>query len=717
MYDEVIKPKTIAFRIKTSAKAFKALIDSTYSKKIDALIREVCSNAIDSHNASGNGKKKFEVNLPTITKPEFRVRDYGTGISDETMETVYTVLFESTKEDSGVEVGKYGLGCKAPFAYSDTFTVSSYQNGKASHWVADIQDGLPNVSLIFTEENTSEPNGVEIKVPVHLKDVELFKRVFPEIIKGFDNKPIVTPNVTMPGIGSEWNDTDPMEIDDYIFYSSLGKTKGLWARMGSIIYPIDKEEISKILKLHQGEIRFLDKINGLIDFPIGALEPVPSREHLSYGRDDPTGKSISNALMLIFQKVSNEAEKSFKKHKDDYLSLCVKYSKLDDFKKEIWGAVSKKNNITLVTSYSTVLTQVNHRLVIFDISKSGAVCETPRRYSSTSDRYSWSGINSNHINIPLDAMSKIFFIEMDGNTRPVNFKERLGLWWKKNGIDSHVKIMLFPKSFFGNIDGNFVKKNIIPIDDIPKLPKESRPAAKRPAFAMKDIRGMAIENEPRYCFLHSASGIIEAGPGFPKNSEMFLLSIHSDLVAKTKKYEQVLAAQKIHRRKVSHIEEIPYDVLIEQIKDMLGDDLENIERSLIASEYETYRSNIPGYGIIHFEFLEKKLKDPFFDDVINRKNWGLMTKSAYITLAQFIPPKKDVFGKAIDFILLKIQENFERISMERYKESLLGIHIYARGNSEKEDILTKKMKTFKKKIKGKQYDDVFDKQNHDHDLH
>jgi HSP90 family molecular chaperone len=125
------------FTIAQTSKMFKILSDSLYSDKVMAVIRELSTNAYDSHIASGN-KNPFKVILPSAAKPNFVVRDYGTGLSQRDMESLYTTYGASNKNDSNDFVGCLGLGSKSPFAYTKSFTTSSYFNGQKYTYVAAV---------------------------------------------------------------------------------------------------------------------------------------------------------------------------------------------------------------------------------------------------------------------------------------------------------------------------------------------------------------------------------------------------------------------------------------------------------------------------------------------------------------------------------------------------------------------------------------------------
>ena len=157
------------FSIAQTSKMFKILSDSLYSDKVMAVVRELATNAYDSHVSAGN-KNPFLVKLPTAADPNFSVRDYGTGLSQKDMENLYTTYGASNKNDSNDFVGCLGLGSKSPFAYTKSFTTTSYFNGKQYTYIAAIDDaGVPTLNLIHSTD-TTEPNGLEISFAVKQYD-------------------------------------------------------------------------------------------------------------------------------------------------------------------------------------------------------------------------------------------------------------------------------------------------------------------------------------------------------------------------------------------------------------------------------------------------------------------------------------------------------------------------------------------------------------------
>ena len=118
------------FRIKATGKAFRVLIDGLYANKAQSIVRELASNAFDSHIAAKTSKPFF-IHVPTTMRPEFYVRDYGIGMSHQKVMNLYSTLFDSDKDEDNDLVGMFGLGSKSPFAYTDQFYVTCYDGSEA----------------------------------------------------------------------------------------------------------------------------------------------------------------------------------------------------------------------------------------------------------------------------------------------------------------------------------------------------------------------------------------------------------------------------------------------------------------------------------------------------------------------------------------------------------------------------------------------------------
>jgi hypothetical protein len=275
---------TSQFTIRASAKAFSILSDGLYSNKIRAIVRELSTNALDSHIAAGRADQPFTVNIPNILAPWFSVRDYGVGLSHEEVKEIYTSYFTSTKSDSDDFVGALGLGSKSPFSYTDNFSVTAIKDGRKGLYSAYIDDtGVPSIALM-SETETDEPNGVEVRLGVNDRDdFYKFAREAAYVYKHFAVRPEIT------GESVEFKDTEYFRKD--ILPGIHIRKNSYHSRnvivMGSIEYPI---------QLPHGALRGfgsdrvsenqLQHISNSGDFeihvPIGAVEMSASREELSY---------------------------------------------------------------------------------------------------------------------------------------------------------------------------------------------------------------------------------------------------------------------------------------------------------------------------------------------------------------------------------------------------------------------------------------------------
>jgi hypothetical protein len=282
------------FSIEASAKAFFILSDGLYSNKVKAVVRELSTNAYDSHVDQGVADKPFDVHVPTRLDPTFYVRDYGTSMSHEDCMQLYTTYFRSTRNDSNDAVGCLGLGSKAPFAYVDSFTVEAYLDGTRRLYTAyKDESGCPVFSLM-DECETSEPNGIKVSLSVDKYDIHDFHREAQEIFKFFKVRPnfvgaaVDFQDGTISLSGSHW-EFEKGSYENYLI-------------MGQISYPIDSDQIKDDVA-H----KFLYASGGLnIYANIGDVDITPSRESLSY--NSATKAKITEIVNEIGLEIATSME-------------------------------------------------------------------------------------------------------------------------------------------------------------------------------------------------------------------------------------------------------------------------------------------------------------------------------------------------------------------------------------------------------------------------
>lgn len=345
------------FNIAQTSKMFKILSDSLYSDKVMAAIRELSTNAYDSHVSAGN-KNPFKVTLPTAANPTFMVRDYGTGLSQADMENLYTTYGASNKNDSNDFVGCLGLGSKSPFAYTKSFTTASYFNGKKYTYIAAIDDsGVPTLNL-FSTTDTNEPNGLEISFAVKQQDFQEFTNKAMRIFHYFRMKPIIeggigsnlqnhkysNTNIVISGNG--WRVCRLNNDAQYYPNNYHRIDSGVVAIMGNIAYPAivsqiigeDKPESPDHIQrwnrtFQKSDIdswkNFVGEIihSGLyleLDFGIGELEMDVSREGLQYTKQ--VIKTLRQKTQEIYMEMKEEFSKKIAAAKTKVEAISLYYT-------------------------------------------------------------------------------------------------------------------------------------------------------------------------------------------------------------------------------------------------------------------------------------------------------------------------------------------------------------------------------------------------------
>lgn len=296
------------YQVAQSAKIMEMLSSALYSNKIKAVIRELSTNALDAHIMSGNMDKMPDVHLPTYNNLNFKIRDYGTGLSNEDMNNVYKVYGISNKSHSNDYNGCMGIGSKSPFAYTNSFTAISYYNGVKSIYINSKNTaGIPELNLMHTEP-TTEPNGLEVSFAVKYSDVWYFEHEYSEVMKWFSTKFNV------------YKDGQKYDIDTNIQYTFTSEAFNLvdtaTAVMGNVAYPICSSYFDNKTTTndpvswytHGKQNIYVNMLNAgvLLKFELGEIDFDISREKLQY-----TDKTI-NAIKGKIDQIADKVETTLK---------------------------------------------------------------------------------------------------------------------------------------------------------------------------------------------------------------------------------------------------------------------------------------------------------------------------------------------------------------------------------------------------------------------
>ena len=325
------------FRIRNSAKAFNILSSGLYANKIRAIIREYSCNAVDSHVEAGRASTPFDVHLPNSLEPWFAVRDYGVGLDEQQVRNIFTTYFESTKTATDELIGGLGLGSKSAFSYTDNFTIVAIKHGIKRVFTAFINEqGVPSIAPMG-EEETTDPNGVEIRFAV--ENSYDFRKFYEEarfVYKHFALRPVVSGGIgEFKFIEPEYADRD---IVPGVHASASGQGQCV-AIMGHIEYPLQVPGNADL-----GGLEHLLNCGLTIEFGIGELDIQASREGLSYipetiaaikDKLEAVNAVLATKIAEEVGTITNEWEKAYALHRKMQSNLwsaaAAKYVTDNDF--------------------------------------------------------------------------------------------------------------------------------------------------------------------------------------------------------------------------------------------------------------------------------------------------------------------------------------------------------------------------------------------------
>lgn len=451
------------FRIRNSAKAFNILSSGLYANKIRAIIRELSCNAVDSHVAAGKSDVPFDVHLPNAIEPWFSIRDYGTGLSHDQVTNIYTTYFESTKTGSNDFIGALGLGSKSPFSYTDNFTVTAVQNGRKGIYTAFINEqGVPSIALMM-EEETTDPNGVEVRFAVEQShDFRKFRDEAANVYTFFKLRPVVSGYSEF-----KFNEIEYVERDIIPGVHTQNSRDTSYAVMGNIAYPIDVPNSCQTL----GSLsRLVEYGNLVMEFEIGELDFQASREGLSYIPE--TIAAIKNKLeQLNVRLAEHVAERANaienKWERAEYLvklgneslwqEAVAKY--VTDSKFDMFDANARHLRVRAFNLTPEELAE-KHNIVLrgFMIYSHNQMCHTVKAHNNYNHNIGGYSVNWN-----IDVNPKVNFVI---NDTKIGALERAKYHWKnsnrnqshRHGYGSHATVYVieaFDKTKPVDTDGFF----------------------------------------------------------------------------------------------------------------------------------------------------------------------------------------------------------------------------------------------------------------------
>jgi hypothetical protein len=312
------------------------LRNKMYSNKPLAVIRELASNGFDAHVEIGKGNVPIKVTLPNDLSPLLKIRDYGKSLSPEEIQNVFVKYGASTKRHSNDYIGQMGIGAKAPFAYSQSFTITSYQGGWCRVYSAYIDPSQVGQMVQMGESLTEEPDGLEVIVPIQDADIPRFVSEAQKFFAYWKVRPLFEgAELTFP----ELTPLFMSESGDWIIpVKTSGEVETPVAIMGNVPYSLDADSIDWT---GNEELRAILSTGVKLWVNIGELEVSASRESLEY--TPQTNRAVISKLKqaqdALVAKVNMDIERA--QHLYEAKRLYQKIIKDDSPLHELQAAFTK----------------------------------------------------------------------------------------------------------------------------------------------------------------------------------------------------------------------------------------------------------------------------------------------------------------------------------------------------------------------------------------
>ena len=286
------------FSIEDQGMIFDILRNKLYSNPILAICREITSNARDAHREVGTPEVPVQITLPNNLEEYYKVKDFGPGISPDRMVNIFIKYTASTKRNDNLQTGGFGLGAKTPFAYSDSFTVTTVFNGVKYSYSCFIDSTRVGKMSLMHQAPTTEPNGTEIAIAVKNQDFQNFAIFTEQACRHWDVKP------TIKGNAITWQTFNKIfEGNKWAIATASSWQKDAKMIIDGIEYPLELTTLKTY-----ADSGLIDAARGhfILYFGVGELSLSASREQIYL--DKPTQEKIRNRLRDIKNEIKNKVD-------------------------------------------------------------------------------------------------------------------------------------------------------------------------------------------------------------------------------------------------------------------------------------------------------------------------------------------------------------------------------------------------------------------------
>lgn len=291
--------KTRAMGVSDDPMLMSMLSTGFYANPLRTMIQEVMFNAWDAHRMVDLLEIPIDIYINDTTG--LIVRDYGPGISDDDMVPVYCIYGASTKRKDKRQTGGFGLGCKSPFSYTESFTVTSHHEGVKSMYlvnrVSDDAEGKPGLTPLMSVP--TKDTGLLVTIPLEIGDQEKAYKYIKDVLYLSGIKARIHYHLKNGEYLPEVITSKEVRPAEYVMDDRQNNhEKKIYAVYGGVRYEIvDKEE-------YTNEYDFMNMISNIQSLYIGfapdTLTPLPNREGLNMS--SKTKENIRVGLELCMER-------------------------------------------------------------------------------------------------------------------------------------------------------------------------------------------------------------------------------------------------------------------------------------------------------------------------------------------------------------------------------------------------------------------------------
>lgn len=355
-------------------------LSNLYRNGIEAVSRELISNALDTHARVGQNKP-IEVRFPY--QDSLSVKDYGTGLDREGIISAFGFYGASDKRENNKERGGYGLGAKSGLAIAEKFTVISVKDGIKTTSVVSREEGQIGRVETVSQTPTSDSNGTQVIVPISAKHTQWLTNNLHRMLISYRREQFLINDEPLREsvYDKQWMVlTNGVENYGYArpllrkrkAYEHTSLNSSVQLSLGGVLYSLQdapNEWMSDVRK-RVGNLSSLNSVSNLIlEAPISSVKLTPARDTLNYGE-----KTAATVVKLLhqFQRLASTSFTQFLEAFPPY--KAVQYAMNNP------GLAAKHNaRFTVRASEITVPTHIAlsmdpaHKLVVQSIEHRGTI--------------------------------------------------------------------------------------------------------------------------------------------------------------------------------------------------------------------------------------------------------------------------------------------------------------------------------------------------------